>query len=170
MPNNCNSISKFFSLVIVISLYSCTNFEQLSSQKQVFNAKFQLLKEQYVYKSNIIAFKDRIIIQFNQPFLGNVGKFELFRNGYFQSDLLLDIKDNKNFQEISNNFSETYFDLIYSCLQLNSIEYEDSFIKLKCNKYGDINIRFKNYNNVINIKLMVSRKIERGNRTPTEIK
>jgi len=157
-------------LVIVISLYSCTNFEQLSSQKQVFNAKFQLLKEQYVYKSNIIAFKDRIIIQFNQPFLGNVGKFELFRNGYFQSDLLLDIKDNKNFQEISNNFSETYFDLIYSCLQLNSIEYEDSFIKLKCNKYGDINIRFKNYNNVINIKLMVSRKIERGNRTPTEIK
>ncbi len=157
-------------MVIVISLYSCTNFEQLSSQKQVFNAKFQLLKEQYVYKSNIIAFKDRIIIQFNQPFLGNVGKFELFRNGYFQSDLLLDIKDNKNFQEISNNFSETYFDLIYSCLQLNSIEYEDSFIKLKCNKYGDINIRFKNYNNVINIKLMVSRKIERGNRTPTEIK
>ena len=151
-------------------MYSCTNFEQLSSQKQVFNAKFQLLKEQYVYKSNIIAFKDRIIIQFNQPFLGNVGKFELFRNGYFQSDLLLDIKDNKNFQEISNNFSETYFDLIYSCLQLNSIEYEDSFIKLKCNKYGDINIRFKNYNNVINIKLMVSRKIERGNRTPTEIK
>ena len=157
-------------MVIVISLYSCTNFEQLSSQKQVFNAKFQLLKEQYVYKSNIIAFKDRIIIQFNQPFLGNVGKFELFRNGYFQSDLLLDIKDNKNFQEISNNFSETYFDLIYSCLQLNSIKYEDSFIKLKCNKYGDINIRFKNYNNVINIKLMVSRKIERGNRTPTEIK
>ena len=157
-------------MVIVISLYSCTNFEQLSSQKQVFNAKFQLLKEQYIYKSNIIAFKDRIIIQFNQPFLGNVGKFELFRNGYFQSDLLQDIKDNKNFQEISNSFSETYFDLIYSCLQLNSIEYEDSFIKLKCNKYGDINIRFKNYNNVINIKLMVSRKIERGNRTPTEIK
>ena len=157
-------------MVIVISLYSCTNFEQLSSQKQVFNAKFQLLKEQYVYKSNIIAFKDRIIIQFNQPFLGNVGKIELFRNGYFQSDLLLKIKDNKNFQEISNNFSETYFDLIYSCLQLNSIKYEDSFIKLKCNKYGDINIRFKNYNNVINIKLIVSRKIERGNRTPTEIK
>ena len=157
-------------VVIVISLYSCTNFEQLSSQKQVFNAKFQLLKEQYVYKSNIIAFKDRIIIQFNQPFLGNVGKIELLRNGYFQSDLLLNIKDNKNFQEISNNFSETYFDLIYSCLQLNSIKYEDSFIKLKCNKYGDINIRFKNYNNVINIKLMVSRKIERGNRTPTEIK
>ena len=157
-------------VVIVISLYSCTNFEQLSSQKQVFNAKFQLLKEQYVYKSNIIAFKDRIIIQFNQPFLGNVGKIELFRNGYFQSDLLLNIKDDKNFKEISNNFSETYFDLIYSCLQLNSIKYEDSFIKLKCNKYGDINIRFKNYNNVINIKLMVSRKIERGNRTPTEIK
>ena len=157
-------------VVIVISLYSCTNFEQLSSQKQVFNAKFQLLKEQYVYKSNIIAFKDRIIIQFNQPFLGNVGKIELLRNGYFQSDLLLNIKDNKNFQEISNNFSETYFDLIYSCLQLNSIKYEDSFIKLNCNKYGDINIRFKNYNNVINIKLMVSRKIERGNRTPTEIK
>ena len=157
-------------MVIVISLYSCTNFEQLSSQKQVFNAKFQLLKEQYVYKSNIIAFKDRIIIQFNQPFLGNVGKIELFRNGYFQSDLLLNIKDDKNFKEISNNFSETYFDLIYSCLQLNSIKYEDSFIKLKCNKYGDINIRFKNYNNVINIKLMVSRKIERGNRTPTEIK
>ena len=157
-------------VVIVISLYSCTNFEQLSSQKQVFNAKFQLLKEQYVYKSNIIAFKDRIIIQFNQPFLGNLGKIELFKNGYFQLDLIPVVRDNKNFKEISNNFSQKHFDLIYSCLQLNSIKYEDNFIKLKCDKYGDINIRIKNYNNIINIKLMVSRKIERANRTPTEIK
>lgn len=170
MPNNCNSIFKLFLIVLMFSFYSCTNFDQLSSKTRVFNAKFQFSNEPNIYKSNITVFKDSIIIQFNELFIGNVGKIELSANGDIKSNFILNRNEDEFIKEISNFFSAKYFDLIYKCLELNKTNYNDSIISLSCNKYGDIFIKFKENSYYLNIKLIVSRKIERAKITPTEIK
>ena len=50
------------------------------------------------------------------------------------------------------------------------INYEDKIVKIICDKYGRILFRLIEYQQDINIKLLVSRKIERAKKTPTEIK
>ena len=53
---------------------------------------------------------------------------------------------------------------------LDDIYYEDKIVKIICDKYGRILLRLVEYQQDINIKLLVSRKIERAKKTPTEIK
>ena len=171
MPNNCSSIFKLILCVyLIFSFSSCANINQIESQTEIYNAKVKIFNDSNIYKSNIIVFKDNIIIQFNEFFLGNVSKLELSSNGSIKSNILLNNERDKYLDELSENFSSEYFVLFYRCLMLDDINYEDKIVKIICDKYGRILFRLIEYQQDINIKLLVSRKIERAKKTPTEIK
>ena len=171
MPNNCSSIFKLILCVyLIFSFSSCANINQIESQTKIYNAKVKIFNDSNIYKSNIIVFKDNIIIQFNEFFLGNVSKLELSSNGSIKSNILLNNERDKYLDELSENFSSKYFVLFYRCLMLDDINYEDKIVKIICDKYGRILFTLIEYQQDINIKLLVSRKIERAKKTPTEIK
>jgi hypothetical protein len=110
MPNNCSSIFKLILCVyLIFSFSSCANINQIESQTEIYNAKVKIFNDSNIYKSNIIVFKDNIIIQFNEFFLGNVSKLELSSNGSIKSNILLNNERDKYLDELSENFSPRIF-------------------------------------------------------------
>ena len=152
----------FYSFLIV----SCVSFGNFTKSELNYNAKIKIFDETNIIKSNISVFQNRIIIQFYEYIVGNLAKIELNDDG----NILIDGIDIKNTDFEVNNFSnKKYFQVLNSCLRKNIEEYSDERLSINCNESGDINFDINNLGQ-IKIKLVISMKLERKDKTPTAAK
>ena len=160
MTNYYLLIFYFFLLV------SCVSSSNFTKSELNYNAKIKIFDETNIIKSNISVFQNRIIIQFYEYIVGNLAKIELNDEG----NILIDGIDIKNINFEVNNFSnKEYFQVFYSCLRKNIEEYSDEKLSINCNENGDINFDINDLGQ-IKIKLVISKKLERRDKTPSAAK
>ena len=160
-------MTKYYLLIFYFFLLvSCVSSSNFSKSELNYNAKIKIFDETDIIKSNISVFQNRIIIQFYEYIVGNLAKIELNDDG----NILIDGVDIKNIDFEVNNFSnKKYFQVLNSCLRKNIEEYSDEKLSINCNKNGDINFDINNLGQ-IKIKLVISKKLERKDKTPSAAK
>ena len=147
-------------------LVSCVSSGNFTKSELNYNAKVKIFDETNIIKSNISVFQNRIIIQFYEYIVGNLAKIELNDDG----NILIDGIDIKNIDFEVNNFSnKKYFQVLNSCLRKNTEEYSDAKLSINCNHHGDINFEINDLGQ-IKIKLVISKKLERKDKTPSAAK
>ena len=152
----------FYSFLLV----SCVSSGNFTKSELNYNAKIKIFDETNIIKSNISVFQNRIIIQFYEYIVGNLAKIELNDDG----NILIDGIDIKNIDFEVNNFSnKKYFQVLNSCLRKNIEEYSDEKLSINCNENGDINFDINDLGQ-IKIKLVISKKLERKDKTPSAAK
>ena len=152
----------FYSFLLV----SCVSLDNFTKLELNYNAKVKIFDERNIIKSNISVFQDRIIIQFYEYIVGNLAKIELNDDG----SILTEGIDIKNINFEVNNFSKKkYFQILNSCLRRNIEEYSDEKLSISCNENGGINIYINDLGQ-IKIKLLISKKLERKDRTTSVAK
>ena len=160
-------MTKYYLLIfyffLLVSCVSSGNFNKLELN---YNAKIKIFDETNIIKSNISVFQNRIIIQFYEYIVGNLAKIELNDDG----NILIDGIEIKNIDFEVNNFSnKKYFQVLNSCLRKNIEEYLDENLSINCNENGDINFDINDLGQ-IKIKLVISKKLERKDKTPSAAK
>ena len=82
-----------------------------------------------------------------------------------KSAYLIDSKGKKLCDFEVNNFNnKKYFQVLNSCLRKNIEEYSDEKLSINCNENGNINFDINDLGR-IKIKLVISRKLERKDKT-----
>ena len=160
-------MTKYYLLIFYIFLLvSCVSSGNFTKSELNYNAKIKIFDETNIIKSNISVFQNRIIIQFYEYIVGNLAKIELYDDG----NILIDGIDIKNIDFKVNNFSnKKYFQVLNSCLRKNTEEYSDEKLSINCNENGDINFDINDLGQ-IKIKLVISKKLERKDKTPSAAK
>ncbi len=160
-------MTKYYLLIFnFFLLVSCVSSGNFTKSELNYNAKIKIFDETNIIKSNISVFQNRIIIQFYEYIVGNLAKIELNDDG----NILIDGIEIKNIDFEVNNFSnKKYFQVLNSCLRKNIEEYSDEKLSINCNKNGDINFDINNLGQ-IKIKLVISKKLERKDKTPSAAK
>ena len=160
-------MTKYYLLIFYFFLLvSCVSSSNFTKSELNYNAKVKIFDETNIIKSNISVFQNRIIIQFYEYIVGNLAKIELYDDG----NILIDGIDIKNIDFEVNNFSDKkYFQVLNSCLRENTEEYSDEKLSINCNENGDINFDFNDLGQ-IKIKLVISKKLERKDKTPSAAK
>ena len=160
-------MTKYYYLIFYIFLLvSCVSSGNFTKSELNYNAKIKIFDETDIIKSNISVFQNRIIIQFYEYIVGNLAKIELNDDG----NILIDGIDIKNIDFEVNNFSnKKYFQVLNSCLRKNIEEYSDEKLSINCNENGDINFDINDLGQ-IKIKLVISKKLERKDKTPSAAK
>ena len=147
-------------------LVSCVSSSNFTKSELNYNAKIKIFDETNIIKSNISVIQNRIIIQFYEYIVGNLAKIELYDDG----NILIDGIDIKKIDFEVNNFSnKKYFQVLNSCLRKNTEEYSDDELSINCNENGDINFDINDLGQ-IKIKLVISKKLERKDKTPSAAK
>ena len=156
----------YFLIFYIFLLVSCVSSGNFTKSELNYNAKIEIFDETNIIKSNISVFQNRIIIQFYEYIVGNLAKIELNDDG----NILIDGIDIKNIDFEVNNFSnKKYFQVLNSCLRKNMEEYSDEKLSINCNENGDINLDINDLGQ-IKIKLVISKKLERKDKTPSAAK
>ncbi len=160
-------MTKYYLLIFnFFLLVSCVSSGNFTKSELNYNAKIKIFDETNIIKSNISVFQNRIIIQFYEYIVGNLAKIELNDDG----NILIDGIEIKNIDFEVNNFSnKKYFQVLNSCLRKNIEEYSDEKLSINCNENGDINFDINNLGQ-IKIKLVISKKLERKDKTPSAAK
>ena len=160
-------MTKYYLLIFnFFLLVSCVSSGNFTKSELNYNAKITIFDETNIIKSNISVFQNRIIIQFYEYIVGNLAKIELYDDG----NILIDGIDIKNIDFEVNNFSnKKYFQVLNSCLRKNTEEYSDEKLSINCNENGDINFDINDLGQ-IKIKLVISKKLERKDKTPSAAK
>ena len=160
-------MTKYYLLIFnFFLLVSCVSSSNFTKSELNYNAKIKIFDETDIIKSNISVFQNRIIIQFYEYIVGNLAKIELYDDG----TILIDGIDIKNIDFEVNNFSnKKYFQVLNSCLRKNMEEYSDEKLSINCNENGDINLDINDLGQ-IKIKLVISKKLERKDKTPSAAK
>ena len=160
-------MTKYYYLIFYIFLLvSCVSSGNFTKSELNYNAKIKIFDETNIIKSNISVFQNRIIIQFYEYIVGNLAKIELYDDG----NILIDGIDIKNIDFEVNNFSnKIYFQVLNSCLRKNTEQYSDEKLSINCNENGDINFDINDLGQ-IKIKLVISKKLERKDKTPSAAK
>ena len=160
-------MTKYYLLIFnFFLLVSCVSSGNFTKSELNYNAKIKIFDETNIIKSNISVFQNRIIIQFYEYIVGNLAKIELYDDG----NILIDGVDIKNIDFEVNNFSnKKYFQVLNSCLRKNIEEYSDEKLSINCNENGDINFDINDLGQ-IKIKLVISKKLERKDKTPSAAK
>ena len=160
-------MTKYYLLIFnFFLLVSCVSSGNFTKSELNYNAKIKIFDETDIIKSNISVFQNRIIIQFYEYIVGNLAKIELYDDG----NILIDGVDIKNIDFEVNNFSnKKYFQVLNSCLRKNTEEYSDEKLSINCNENGDINFDINDLGQ-IKIKLVISKKLERKDKTPSAAK
>ena len=160
-------MTKYYLLIFnFFLLVSCVSSGNFTKSELNYNAKIKIFDETDIIKSNISVFQNRIIIQFYEYIVGNLAKIELYDDG----NILIDGIDIKNIDFEVNNFSnKKYFQVLNSCLRKNTEEYSDEKLSINCNENGDINFDINDLGQ-IKIKLVISKKLERKDKTPSAAK
>ena len=160
-------MTKYYLLIFnFFLLVSCVSSGNFTKSELNYNAKIKIFDETNIIKSNISVFQNRIIIQFYEYIVGNLAKIELNDDG----NILIDGIDIKNIDFEVNNFSnKKYFQVLNSCLRKNIEEYSDEKLSINCNENGDINFDINDLGQ-IKIKLVISKKLERKDKTPSAAK
>ena len=160
-------MTKYYLLIFYFFLLvSCVSSSNFTKSELNYNAKIKIFDETDIIKSNISVFQNRIIIQFYEYIVGNLAKIELYDDG----NILIDGIDIKNIDFEINNFSnKKYFQVLNSCLRKNTEEYLDEKLSINCNENGDINFDINDLGQ-IKIKLVISKKLERKDKTPSAAK
>ena len=160
-------MTKYYLLIFYsFLLVSCVSSGNFTKSELNYNAKVKIFDETNIIKSNISVFQNRIIIQFYEYIVGNLAKIELYDDG----NILIDGIDIKNIDFDINNFSnKKYFQVLNSCLRKNIEEYSDEKLSINCNENGDINLDINDLGQ-IKIKLVISKKLERKDKTPSAAK
>ena len=160
-------MTKYYLLIFYsFLLVSCISSGNFTKSELNYNAKVKIFDETNIIKSNISVFQNRIIIQFYEYIVGNLAKIELYDDG----NILIDGIDIKNIDFEVNNFSnKKYFQVLNSCLRKNMEEYSDEKLSINCNENGDINLDINDLGQ-IKIKLVISKKLERKDKTPSAAK
>ena len=152
----------FYSFLLV----SCVSSGNFNKSELNYNAKIKIFDETNIIKSNISVFQNRIIIQFYEYIVGNLAKIEINDDG----NILIEGIDIKNTDFEVNNFSnKKYFQVLNSCLRKNIEEYSDEKLSINCNENGNINFGINDLGQ-IKIKLVISKKLERKDKTPSAAK
>ena len=160
-------MTKYYLLIFYsFLLVSCVSLGNFTKSELNYNAKIKIFDETNIIKSNISVFQNRIIIQFYEYIVGNLAKIELYDDG----NILIDGIDIKNIDFEVNNFSnKKYFQVLNSCLRKNTEEYSDEKLSINCDQNGDINFNINDLGQ-IKIKLVISKKLERKDKTPSAAK
>ena len=152
----------FYSFLLV----SCVSSGNFTKSELNYNAKIKIFDETNIIKSNISVFENRIIIQFYQYIVGNLAKIEFNDDG----NILIDGIDTRDIDFVVSNFSnKKYFQVLNSCLRKNIEEYSDEKLSINCNENGNINFDINDLGQ-IKIKLVISKKLERKDKTPSAAK
>ena len=156
----------YFLIFYIFLLVSCVSSGNFTKSELNYNAKIEIFDETNIIKSNISVFQNRIIIQFYEYIVGNLAKIELNDDG----NILIDGIDINDIDFEVNNFSnKKYFQVLNSCLRKNIEEYSDEKLSINCNENGNINFDINDLGQ-IKIKLVISRKLERKDKTPSAAK
>ena len=160
-------MTKYYLLIFYFFLLvSCVSSSNFTKSELNYNAKIKIFDETNIIKSNISVFQNRIIIQFYEYIVGNLAKIELNEDG----NILIDGIDIKKIDFEVNSFSnKKYFQVLNSCLRKNTEEYSDEKLSINCNENGDINFDINDLGQ-IKIKLVISKKLERKDKTPSAAK
>ena len=160
-------MTKYYLLIFYsFLLVSCVSLGNFTKSELNYNAKIKIFDETNIIKSNISVFQNRIIIQFYEYIVGNLAKIELNDDG----NILIDGIDINDIDFEVNNFSnKKYFQVLNSCLRKNTEEYSDQKLSINCNENGDINFDINDLGQ-IKIKLVISKKLERKDKTPSAAK
>ena len=160
-------MTKYYLLIFYFFLLvSCVSSSNFTKSELNYNAKIKIFDETDIIKSNISVFQNRIIIQFYEYIVGNLAKIELNEDG----NILIDGIDIKKIDFEVNSFSnKKYFQVLNSCLRKNTEEYSDEKLSINCNENGDINFDINDLGQ-IKIKLVISKKLERKDKTPSAAK
>ena len=160
-------MTKYYLLIFYsFLLVSCVSSGNFTKSELNYNAKIKIFDETNIIKSNISVFQNRIIIQFYEYIVGNLAKIELNDEG----NILIDGIDIKKIDFEVNNFNnKKYFQVLNSCLRKNMEEYSDEKLSINCNENGDINLDINDLGQ-IKIKLVISKKLERKDKTPSAAK
>ena len=160
-------MTKYYLLIFYFFLLvSCVSSSNFSKSELNYNAKIKIFDETDIIKSNISVFQNRIIIQFYEYIVGNLAKIELYDDG----NILIDGIDIKKIDFEINNFSnKKYFQVLNSCLRKNTEQYSAEKLSINCNENGDINFDINDLGQ-IKIKLVISKKLERKDKTPSAAK
>ena len=156
----------YFLIFYIFLLVSCVSSGNFTKSELNYNAKIEIFDETNIIKSNISVFQNRIIIQFYEYIVGNLAKIELNDDG----NILIDGIDIKNIDfEVDNFSNKKYFQVLNSCLRKNIEEYSDEKLSINCNENGNINFDINDLGQ-IKIKLVISRKLDRKDKTPSAAK
>ena len=160
-------MTKYYLLIFYFFLLvSCVSSGNFTKSELNYNAKIKIFDESNIIKSNISVFQNRIIIQFYEYIVGNLAKIELNDDG----NILIDGIDINDIDFEVNNFSnKKYFQVLNSCLRKNIEEYSDEKLSINCNENGNINFDINDLGQ-IKIKLVISKKLERKDKTPSAAK
>ena len=160
-------MTKYYLLIFYsFLLVSCVSSGNFTKSELNYNAKIKIFDETNIIKSNISVFQNRIIIQFYEYIVGNLAKIEINDDG----NILIEGIDIKNTDFEVNNFSnKKYFQVLNSCLRKNIEEYSDEKLSINCNGNGNINFDINELGQ-IKIKLVISKKLERKDKTPSAAK
>ena len=160
-------MTKYYLLIFYFFLLvSCVSSGNFTKSELNYNAKVKIFDETNIIKSNISVFQNRIIIQFYEYIVGNLAKIELNEDG----NILIDGIDIKNIDfDIIDFSNKKYFQVLNSCLRKNTEEYSDEKLSINCNDHGDINFDINDLGQ-IKIKLVISKKLERKDKTPSAAK
>ena len=160
-------MTKYYLLIFYsFLLVSCVSSGNFTKSELNYNAKIKIFDETNIIKSNISVSQNSIIIQFYEYIVGNLAKIVLNDDG----NILIDGIDIKNIDFEVNNFSnKKYFQVLNSCLRKNIEEYSAETLSITCNKNGNINFDINDLGQ-IKIKLVISKKLERKDKTPSSAK
>ena len=114
MPNSCNSISKLFSILFLVSLSSCSSISHSTFSEKVFLGKLSLTNTQNNSNFNVKvkAFPKDVIIQIGKPLFGNLLKIQ-FNNS---TGLSFDPKIDNLYLSLFKKFkNEDYIKFFNSC-------------------------------------------------------
>jgi hypothetical protein len=114
MPNSCNSISKLFSILFLVSLSSCSSISHSTFSEKVFLGKLSLTNTQNNSNFNVKvkAFPKDVIIQIGKPLFGNLLKIQ-FNNS---TGLSFDPKIDNRYLSLLKKFKKKdYIKFFNSC-------------------------------------------------------
>ena len=155
-----------FYFLFSLSIYSCMSIESSDKAESNYNAKVKFLNENNIYKSSISVNPDTVIIQFYEYFVGNVARIILTEKSITFSENIEKVNDFKSILEL---YDAKYFKIIQNCLYKKEVKFINKEVEVSCDNFGDIKIYIYELGE-ISIKLAISRKLERKDKTPAASK
>ena len=131
-----------------------------------YNSKIKLPNENNTYKSSISISSDGVIIQFYEYFVGNIARIKLTEEKIILSE---NIEKNGDINSILKLYNAKYFKIIQNCLYRKVVNFKDKELNVNCDSFGNIQINVYKLGE-ISIKLAISRKLERKDKTPAASK
>ena len=133
MPNSCNSISKLFSILFLVSLSSCSSISHSTFSEKVFLGKlsFTNTQDKSSFNVRVKAFPENVIIQIGKPLFGNLLKIQF----NYSSGLSFNQKINNRYLSALKEFkNKNYRKFLYSCF--NDFNINEKVFILKKNSVG----------------------------------